>query len=498
MAMRYSFTEHGPYLDVPLSEGRQCLPLEFEVDPDEKRVHRFWLLNPEGSPEVAVDAPWMRASVDGMTPEGTRLRVLLRPSEAGRPGTYLAELRSGTQSVAIVLSLRQPPVGARPMAAASQPLPAPTRATPGPGGARVTWTAPPPGTGPSGSVGQGSESSKVTCLVLLVAVFLVIVSGRFIRESSRSQPDGAAVGTAAQTAPQDAGIPPAAAPAAAADPEPPQRASGPLAGQVILASNLGGQSNRYRLFQVDPTTGDATQITTGTYDDIPSVSPDHSQVVFESKVAGDLDVMFGPIGGPYQPVAASRATEAMPSWSPDGTRICYQSDQGAQAKHYNLYLYEVGSGNRTRLTSHPASDRMPTWSPDGSSIVFTSNRAGSSRFQLYRMPAGGGEAVRLTNSSANDDSPVFSHDGRRLAFVSNRSGASNVFIMDLSSRSVEQVTHGTAIAGSPSWSGDDSEIMYNSNEGGTFQIYIRNLSTRAVRRVPLSSSNNFLSPQWLW
>ena len=42
----------------------------------------------------------------------------------------------------------------------------------------------------------------------------------------------------------------------------------------------------------------------------------------------------------------------------------------------DLYIHDLRSGLRTRLTRHPAADEWPDWSPDGRSIVFSSSRFG--------------------------------------------------------------------------------------------------------------------------
>ena len=73
-----------------------------------------------------------------------------------------------------------------------------------------------------------------------------------------------------------------------------------------------------------------------------------------------------------------------------------------------------------RLTNSAASDVLPVWSPDGSKIAFSSNRDGKN--EIYVMDANGGNLTRLTNNLADDDVPRWSPDGRRIAFDSERDG----------------------------------------------------------------------------
>jgi Tol biopolymer transport system component len=49
---------------------------------------------------------------------------------------------------------------------------------------------------------------------------------------------------------------------------------------------------------------------------------------------------------------------------------------------------------------------VPAWSPDGSRIAFESYRDGN--FEIYVMNADGSGQTRITNNTANDESPDWS------------------------------------------------------------------------------------------
>jgi Tol biopolymer transport system component len=44
--------------------------------------------------------------------------------------------------------------------------------------------------------------------------------------------------------------------------------------------------------------------------------------------------------------------------------------------NWEIYRVDLDGGNLSALTSDSASDGLPTWSPDGSKIAFVSNRDG--------------------------------------------------------------------------------------------------------------------------
>jgi TolB protein len=62
--------------------------------------------------------------------------------------------------------------------------------------------------------------------------------------------------------------------------------------------------------------------------------------------------------------------------------------------------------SQTRLTDNPASDALPAWSPDGTRIAFVSDR--ERNVEIHVMKADGSSVTRATDNPEADGFPAWS------------------------------------------------------------------------------------------
>jgi Tol biopolymer transport system component len=185
-----------------------------------------------------------------------------------------------------------------------------------------------------------------------------------------------------------------------------------------------------------------------------------------------------------------------PSWSPDGSQIVFTGFDGGLS---DLFLINRDGTGLRRLTHDRYADLEPTWSPDGRTIAFSTDRGGETDFDelrignmrlaLYHLDTGAIELLGHMDEGKNIN-PVWSPDGQSIAFVSDRTGISNIFLYELRTGTLYQLTDVfTGVTGitwlSPalSWAREADRLAFAYYEKGDFNVYSID-NPRSLKRQP--------------
>lgn len=158
-----------------------------------------------------------------------------------------------------------------------------------------------------------------------------------------------------------------------------------------------------------------------------------------------------------------------PDWAPNGKMLVFC---GLKEHRLDVYLYEIETQSLIQLTDNIQEESDPRFSKDGSSIVFTAiDTMGSAdrtvshlspKSNLFLIDIASKRVRQLTDTQWNEKHPCFSPDGNSLIFVSDRNGIDNIYSISL--ENPENVHALTDIIGGcsyPDWASENNILVFN-------------------------------------
>jgi dipeptidyl aminopeptidase/acylaminoacyl peptidase len=165
-------------------------------------------------------------------------------------------------------------------------------------------------------------------------------------------------------------------------------------------------------------------------------------------VTDEKDIMAGQR---YESPTAPYFDEAEISWSPDGRYIAYtskRSNGAADAKSTNtdIYLYEISGGKEINITeANKGYDKYPVFSPDGSKIAYQSMERDGYEGDLDRLfvyDIKEGKRDWITKGWDFDVENINWENNESIYFTCSYLGTAQIFRTNTSGKKVEKVTEG--------------------------------------------------------
>ncbi len=219
---------------------------------------------------------------------------------------------------------------------------------------------------------------------------------------------------------------------------------------------------------------------------IPSCSPDGRRILFHDVENNVINISN--IDGNWLSVFLAERSACEPSWSPDGTKVAFQSWEHDPSE---IYVMDIDGSNLVQLTDNTYYDDYPRWSPDGEKIVFISRRDGDN--DIYVMNADGSNQQRIIDTPTMELFPHWSPDGTKIIFQSHEISEQyfSMYIMNADGSDRHKIYDGGYV---PSWSPDGSKMVFNSDdEDGDSEIYIMNSDGSNVVKLTNNSATDFVA-----
>jgi TolB protein len=186
------------------------------------------------------------------------------------------------------------------------------------------------------------------------------------------------------------------------------------------------------------------------------------------------------------PTASPRTSTPLPETTPGPSETAHQSDDLivlsiAEGGYNRLFAYQPDGLHLTRLTNGLWDDITPAISPNQNQVAFSSNRHG--HWNLYLLDLDSGEITQLTDWPGYKAAPSWSPDGNFLVYEAYLEDKLSLVILDMSGTQSPIILRNQSEADfSPAWSPLGRQIAFTSIVAGKREIWIADLDKSSQER----------------
>ena len=179
-------------------------------------------------------------------------------------------------------------------------------------------------------------------------------------------------------------------------------------------------------------------------------------------------------------------------WSPDARTIAIVEYDETHPS--NLYLWDQRTWEFEQKTFGVYVGSHVSWSPDSTKLLYSAGVTRDYDDDIFLLDVSTGRITNITNNPGVNHSPAWSLDGSRFAYVSGDSRPTKIIIRD-ENEVLQELDLQRQWIGDPRWVLDDEKIIIFSNEAisdehGGSVLYLVDLATGeanlAYEQVPIS------------
>ncbi|MGB2869187.1 MAG: protein kinase [Bacteroidota bacterium] len=193
--------------------------------------------------------------------------------------------------------------------------------------------------------------------------------------------------------------------------------------------------------------------------------------------SGSQLLFWDRLGKPVKTVS-SLAEYISTELSPNGRQIA-SSVFDFKSHNNSIWIFDVARGTKSRFTFTASYNQSPTWSPDGNRIMYSSNQDGT--YNLYQKPTSGGGSEEVLFKSTGDKAPYdVSPDGNYLLYASGTPKTQgDIWILPLNTKGTDGERKPVPFLQTEfnelgaQFSPDGRWVAYSSNESGQHEVYVK-------------------------
>ncbi len=194
----------------------------------------------------------------------------------------------------------------------------------------------------------------------------------------------------------------------------------------------------------------------------PQFSPDGQRIAYHSWQTDKRGLVTANVAGGDEHIVAGNLEDQLPTWSPDGSEIIFLSRRSGR-RASELFIAPSVGGDAQII----GNGEYPSWGADNK-LAFKGWESTGVGLRLANPDLT--DIVELT-ADDTDTAPAISPDGTQVAFMSNRDGNWDIYLVGIDGKDLRRLTDDPAQDGLPAWSPDGKVIAFVSNRGGPWAVW---------------------------